>query len=68
MLTLCPTQLLQVERPLDYLVQRLAVDPTTKWRRTFSMGGKSELLAVVRQDHEVSTPAAACTWGWGQGG
>ena len=36
------------EKPLDFLVQRFAVDPTTKWRRTYALGGKSELLAVVR--------------------
>ena len=34
-------------------LQRLAVDPTTKWRRTYALGGKSEMLAVVRQDHEA---------------
>lgn len=38
-----------VERPLDFLVQRFAVDPATKWRRTFPLGGKAEMLVVVRQ-------------------
>ena len=36
-------------KPLDFLVQRFAVDPETKWRRTYALGGKNELLAVVRQ-------------------
>ncbi|GAX78330.1 hypothetical protein CEUSTIGMA_g5772.t1 [Chlamydomonas eustigma] len=41
------------EKPLDYLVQRFAVDSATKWRRTYAVGGKSELLAVVRQESET---------------
>ncbi|PNW80482.1 hypothetical protein CHLRE_07g319300v5 [Chlamydomonas reinhardtii] len=41
-----------VERPLDFLVQRFAVDPATKWRRTFPLGGKAEMLVVVRQEAE----------------
>ncbi|GFR47292.1 hypothetical protein Agub_g8979 [Astrephomene gubernaculifera] len=41
-------------RPLDFLVQRFAVDPATRWRRTYPLGGKAELLAVVRQADEHS--------------
>ncbi|GLC33353.1 hypothetical protein PLESTB_000342400 [Pleodorina starrii] len=44
----------RVERPLDFLVQRFAVDRTTRWRRTFPLGSKAELLAVVRQENEQS--------------
>ncbi|GIL92123.1 hypothetical protein Vretimale_14920 [Volvox reticuliferus] len=43
-----------VERPLDFLVQRFAVDPTTRWRRTYPLGSKAELLVVVRQENEKS--------------
>ncbi|GIL61955.1 hypothetical protein Vafri_16315 [Volvox africanus] len=43
-----------VERPLDFLVQRFAVDPTTRWRRTYPLGSKAELLVVVRQEDEKS--------------
>jgi len=42
------------EKPLDFLVQQFALDPTTKWRRTFALGDKSELLAVVRQEHPMA--------------
>ncbi|MEW5309696.1 MAG: hypothetical protein WDW38_001561 [Sanguina aurantia] len=41
-------------RPMEFLVQRFAVDPATKWRRVFSLGGKSEMLAVVRQESRTS--------------
>ncbi|EFJ44707.1 hypothetical protein VOLCADRAFT_118653, partial [Volvox carteri f. nagariensis] len=43
-----------VERPLDFLVQRFAVDPSTRWRRTYPLGSKAELLVVVRQENEQS--------------
>ncbi|KAG1681344.1 hypothetical protein FOA52_007392 [Chlamydomonas sp. UWO 241] len=42
----------KVELPLDFLAKRFAEDPTTKWKRRFGMGGKSELLAVVRHENE----------------
>lgn len=34
-------------RPLDYLVQRAAVDGSTQWRRCYQLGSKAELLVVV---------------------
>jgi alpha-glucan,water dikinase len=37
------------EAPLEFLVQRFAVDPATQWRRVFALGGNSQVLAVVRQ-------------------
>ncbi len=43
----------KVEKPLEFLIQRFAEDPTTKWRRTYALGGKCELLAVVRHEHEA---------------
>lgn len=39
------------EMPLDFLVERFALDPTTKWRRVYALGDKSEMLVVVRQEH-----------------
>ena len=36
-------------KPLDFLVQRAAVDPATRWRRVYQLGSKAELLAVVKQ-------------------
>ena len=36
-------------RPLDFLVQRAAVDGATRWRRVYQLGSKAELLAVVKQ-------------------
>ncbi len=45
------------EKPLEFLVQRFAVDPATRWRRVYSLGSKAELLVVVRQrgDHDRVT-------------
>ena len=37
------------ELPMDFLVEQFALDPTTKWRRVYPLGGKMELLVVVRQ-------------------
>jgi hypothetical protein len=37
-------------KALDYLVQRFAVDPATKWRRVYELGNKSQMLVVVRQE------------------
>lgn len=39
------------EKPLDFLVERFAVDPSTQWRRLYALGGQSEMLVVVRQEH-----------------
>ncbi|KAI8477159.1 MAG: R1 protein [Monoraphidium minutum] len=36
-------------KPLDFLVQRAAVDGTTRWRRVYQLGSKAELLAVIKQ-------------------
>jgi alpha-glucan,water dikinase len=37
-------------RPLDPVVQAAALDPSTRWRRTFQLpGGRAQLLAVVKQ-------------------
>lgn len=36
-------------KPLDFLVQRAAVDGSTRWRRVYQLGSKAELLAVVKQ-------------------
>lgn len=44
-----------VEKPLEFLVQRFAVDPSTKWRRTYPLGSKAELLVVVRQEEAGAT-------------
>ena len=46
------------EKPLDFLVQKVAVDPSTKWRRVYALGPHSEVLAVVSR---------AGTWGGGGG-
>ncbi len=37
------------ESPLEFIVQRAAVDPTTRWRRTYQLGDKQELLVTVKQ-------------------
>ncbi|KAF8067212.1 R1 [Scenedesmus sp. PABB004] len=43
-------------KPLEFLVQKAAVDPGTKWRRVFQLGSKSELLCVVRQPEGLDGP------------
>ncbi|GFH06759.1 R1 protein, alpha-glucan water dikinase, partial [Haematococcus lacustris] len=40
------------EMPLDFLVGQFALDPATQWRRVFGLGSKSQMLAVVRQEHK----------------
>lgn len=42
----------RVEKPLEFLVQRAAVDERTRWRRVYQLGSRSELLAIVRQEQE----------------
>lgn len=44
------------EKPMDFLVQRAAVDPATKWRRVFQLGSKSELLVTVKQPEGLEGP------------
>uniref|UniRef100_A0A383VC26 Uncharacterized protein n=1 Tax=Tetradesmus obliquus TaxID=3088 RepID=A0A383VC26_TETOB len=44
------------EKPLDFLVQQVAVDPATKWRRVYQLGSKSELFAVVKQPQGLEGP------------
>mmetsp|Transcript_19942 Transcript_19942/g.51852 ORF Transcript_19942/g.51852 Transcript_19942/m.51852 type:complete len:1521 (-) Transcript_19942:995-5557(-) len=41
------------EMPLDFLEARWAIDPSTKWRRKYGLGNKSEMLVVVRQKEET---------------
>ncbi|KAF5843594.1 hypothetical protein DUNSADRAFT_12856 [Dunaliella salina] len=41
------------EMPLDFLEARWAIDPSTKWRRKYGLGNKSEMLVVVRQTQET---------------
>jgi hypothetical protein len=43
-------------KPLDFLVQRAAVDGTTCWRRVYQLGDKAELLAVVKQPEGEDGP------------
>jgi alpha-glucan,water dikinase len=47
------------ERPLDPIVQAAALDPSTRWRRTFALGGtKAQLLAVVKQRRPRSSSSS----------
>jgi len=48
-------------RPLDPVVQAAALDPSTRWRRTFPLGGKAQLLAVVKQRRARRQGAEAVT-------
>ena len=43
-------------KPLEYLVQRAAVDPATCWRRVYQLGSKAELLVVVKQPEGLEGP------------
>lgn len=40
------------EKPMDYIVQNAAVDPTTKWRRLYNLGSHTELFVSVKQEEE----------------
>jgi hypothetical protein len=42
---------------MEYLVERAAVDPDTRWRRTFQLGSKAELLVVIKQPEGLEGPA-----------
>jgi hypothetical protein len=44
-------------KPLEYLVQRAAVDPATCWRRVYQLGSKAELLVVVKQPEGLEGPS-----------
>jgi hypothetical protein len=44
-------------KPMEYLVERAAVDPDTRWRRTFQLGSKAELLVVIKQPEGLEGPA-----------
>lgn len=39
-------------KPLDFLVQRAAVDGSTRWRRVYQLGSRAEVLVVVKQADE----------------
>lgn len=45
------------EKPMEFLVQQFAVDKATKWRRTYGLGNKAEMLAVVRQVRAAAATA-----------
>eukprot|EP00210_Caulerpa_lentillifera_P004353 g4151.t1 len=41
-----------VEKPMDFIVQKAALDPSTKWRRLYNLGSQMEVFVSVQQPHE----------------